>query len=71
MKYNVKVESQKDFNNWINNVKSNNNYKMLDIPSYKKLQQKTINDPVSYYSGVTPNLFKKIMMQYKSSNMEL
>ena len=71
MKYNVKVESTKDFNNWVNNVKSNNNYKMLDIPSYKKLQQKTINDPVSYYSGVTPNLFKKIMMQYKSSNMEL
>ena len=69
MKFNAKVTSEKDFNNWVNTVKQKN--KKLDIPEYKLLVKPSEANPVSYYSDVKPNLFKRIMMQYMKPDMEL
>lgn len=69
MKFNVKVESDKDFNTWVQKVKQVKH--KLFIPEYKQLVKPSESNPVAYYSDVRPKLFKRIMMQYMMPNMEL
>jgi cytochrome o ubiquinol oxidase subunit II len=69
MKFNVKVTSDKDFNNWVKSVKKVKH--KLYIPEYQQLVKPSEANPVAYYSDVRPKLFKRIMMQYMMPNMEL
>ena len=69
MKFNVKVTSDKDFNNWVKGVKKVKH--KLYIPEYQQLVKPSEANPVAYYSDVRPKLFKRIMMQYMMPNMEL
>lgn len=52
----------RDFNTWVSKAKQSG--KTLDMPRFEQLTQPTARDPVSYYAGVTPGLFKQVMMQF-------
>ena len=70
MKFDARVSSVKDFNQWVKKVKSSGS--PMNLTVYKKLSKPTIKAPVELYSSVAPsNLFKRIMMQYMMPNMDL
>lgn len=53
---------QTEFDAWLSRARQSG--KTLDMDTFKQLTQPTARDPVSYYAGVTPGLFMKVMMQF-------
>lgn len=62
MKFVAHVSSQADFNNWVNTVKKSN--KNLTMASYNKLALDSKDEHVQYFSSVTKDLFKNVIMKY-------
>ena len=69
MNFKVKVTTEKEFNNWVKEVKKSKT--KMDIPEYKIIVQPSEDNPASYYSSVQPKLFNRIMMQFMMPNMNL
>jgi cytochrome o ubiquinol oxidase subunit 2 len=54
--------SKEDFEAWVARVKQSSN--TLDAATYKKLAEPSSKVPVTYFSGVEPNLFDSIIAKY-------
>jgi cytochrome o ubiquinol oxidase subunit 2 len=71
MNFKAIATSATGFNDWVSKVKKSD--KTLDQSSYKLLAKPSENDPVTFYSNVSPDLFKSIMGKYmypkKKSNL--
>lgn len=62
MTFTVKSSSQKEFDEWVNEVKKSNQH--LTADQYKELVKHEINKSIILYSEVEPNLYHKIVEQY-------
>lgn len=51
------------FEVWLHKAQRSN--KTLDMNAFKQLTKPTARDPVSYYASITPDLFGKVMAQFK------
>lgn len=61
MKFEVIVTNNKyDFELWINKIKSSSK-KLVTLKDFKKLSNKSINNPAEFFSSVDPKLFNKII----------
>lgn len=58
----IATPTQAAFDKWVN--KARQSQSTLDMASFKQLQKPSENNPVSYYSTVTPHLFKDIIHLY-------
>jgi cytochrome o ubiquinol oxidase subunit 2 len=54
--------TKEDFDAWVEKVKDAS--ETLDAPTYEKLVKPSQKVPVTYYSGVEPNLFDTIIAKY-------
>lgn len=59
MKFKVIASSEKEFGDWVENIK--NQTKKLDKSAYSELAKSSINHPVEYFSFVEPKLFEYII----------
>jgi cytochrome o ubiquinol oxidase subunit II len=62
MTFVARVTSKDTFNQWVQKVKASPN--SLTMKAYNQLIKPTENNPVAYYSTVTPNLFNNTIMKY-------
>lgn len=62
MKFKAEATTQDGFEDWIAKVKASPN--TLDMAEYEKLSQKSENNPVTYFSTVTPDLFQEIINKF-------
>jgi len=62
MKFVAKVGSPEEFNQWVQVVKQSQN--ILSLDEYKRLAQKSKNNPAQYYSSVAENLYDTIIMKF-------
>ena len=62
MKFKVHVGSDKDFTNWVNQVKRSS--KHLNIATYDQLALPTINNPTADYSTVSKGLFMNVINMF-------
>lgn len=60
MTFKVKAMSSGDFHHWL--AKAATAPQTLDVSAYRTLEHPSENVPVSYYSKVTPGLFRQIVM---------
>jgi len=60
------TESTDDFNRWVNKVKKSPN--ILNVNAYNQLSKPNDSTDTLYYSAVTDNLFKSIIMKYTNPN---
>ncbi|MBB71864.1 MAG: ubiquinol oxidase subunit II [Legionellales bacterium] len=65
MHFPVKVVEPAELDEWFQKVKSES--KPLSEDKYNLLRQPSIAAPAQYFSGVTPNLFKRVIKSYKLS----
>ncbi|ANE47730.1 cytochrome C oxidase subunit II [Paenibacillus swuensis] len=63
MTFNTKATSQADFDAWVNKVKLDS--PVLTIDGYKKLSQKSVEDPL-LYSAFPNKLYEKIVTKYSA-----
>ena len=63
MKFKAHVVEDADFNTWVNKVKSVN--KPLTSERYTELTKKTKDNPVEYFSTVSPLMFTDIVESYR------
>jgi cytochrome o ubiquinol oxidase subunit 2 len=66
MKFNTRVSSRQDFNEWVTEVKNSN--EKLDWTRYSELAKQTINHPVEYFKSVDMHLYHKIMDKFMNPN---
>lgn len=62
MRFNAKVTSQSDFENWVKVVKKRN--KPFTVTTYNILYVPSENTRVTFYSSVEKDMYKKILLQY-------
>lgn len=62
MRFTARASSQADFDKWVASVKQSD--KNLDMPTYKKLYEKSIDHPVTLYGSVAKSLYDTIVMNY-------
>ena len=60
--FDVVAGSKEDFDAWVAKVKASG--QQLDASTYDKLAKPSADVPVTYYSGVEPGLFDKIIAKY-------
>jgi cytochrome o ubiquinol oxidase subunit 2 len=60
--FGVIADSKEDFDAWVAKVKQSG--QTLDAAAYDKLAKPSADVPVTYYSGVEPDLFDKIIAKY-------
>ncbi len=63
MKFVVRAGSDQDFTRWLNTVKKSSSQNLTKA-AYNQLAAPSENNPVTYYSGVDPDLFNQILMKY-------
>ncbi|WP_283106949.1 ubiquinol oxidase subunit II [Shewanella surugensis] len=68
MKFTATATSQQGFDDWVNKVKASDQY--LDKAKYNTLLNKSIADPIQYFSDVEPNLFGQIVHKYMMPGMQ-
>jgi len=66
MTFKAIATTPEQFNDWI--AKAKQSPQKLDNASYELLAKPSENTPVSYYSTVTPDLFKQIVSKYMNMN---
>lgn len=59
MSFKAIATSEKQFQDWVNNVKKSS--KKLDQNTYIELEKPSANNPVEYYSSIQPDLFMLII----------
>jgi cytochrome o ubiquinol oxidase subunit 2 len=59
--------SEEDFDAWVAKVKSGSG--TLDASTYEELAKPSQKVPVTYYSGVEPNLFDKIIAKWRAGDI--
>jgi len=69
MTFQVRATSQEQFNQWVKTVKQSPN--KLTTESYDKLSQRSIKDPVRYYSSTTNDVFVAVMMKNMTPGKDL
>lgn len=62
MKFNTRVSSEQEFNDWIKEVKNSGG--KLHWEDYSRLVEKTKDHPVEYFKMVEPHLYHKIMDKF-------
>ncbi len=67
MTFKAHAVSNARFNDWIAKAKQSSN--KLDFASYRQLAKPSENNPVEYYSTVSPNLFDQILNEYKTGQV--
>jgi cytochrome o ubiquinol oxidase subunit II len=60
--FDVTTTSKEDFDAWVDKAKQSSD--TLDASTYEKLAKPSAKVPVTYYSGVEPNLFDGIIAKY-------
>ncbi|HUX20902.1 MAG TPA: ubiquinol oxidase subunit II [Spirochaetia bacterium] len=65
MTFKTIATSKAEFDDWVKKVKASS--KTLDDASYKELAKPSEDNPVEYYSTVSPNLFDTILHQYMAT----
>lgn len=68
MKFVTRVATEKDFDNWITEVRSAP-YSLTHVV-YTELAKQSKNNPVVYYSSVEENLYSTIMMKFMPDKRE-
>lgn len=66
MRFTARVTTQKDFDNWVSQVKKIK--KPLNLSAYTALSQPSEYNPVTMYSPVDKNLYTTIIMKYMQPN---
>ena len=61
------ASTQQDFDHWVKKAKKAQ--RTLDIKHFKELSKPSIKDPVTFYSAVTPDLFKQVINSFMDSPM--
>lgn len=69
MVFSVESSSVKDFDKWIQSVRSTEN--LLTDEEYEELSQKSRDNPIALYSGVSGNLFNNVIASYNMPPVEL
>ena len=67
--FEVIAGSKEDFDAWVDKAKGSGD--TLDAATYEKLAKPSQKVPVTYYSGVAPNLFDGIIAKYARNDAEL
>jgi cytochrome o ubiquinol oxidase subunit II len=67
--FKVITGSKEDFDAWVDKAKQSSG--TLDAATYAKLAKPSQKVPVTYYSGVEPNLFDSIIAKYARNDAEL
>lgn len=67
MQFTARVTSQAEFEKWVQSVKKSPNF--LTMPAYNKLALPSEDGKVQYFSSVSNNLFKNIIMKYMMPDM--
>lgn len=67
MTFTARVTAKDTFNQWVETVKKSP--KQLTPSTYNQLVLPSENNPVTYYSSVTPKLFDNIIMKYMGPGM--
>ena len=67
MKFKALAMSDTDFNDWVNKVKGSAND--LDLAAYNALTAPSENNPIEYFSSVTPDLYKTVLNTFGSHYM--
>jgi cytochrome o ubiquinol oxidase subunit 2 len=67
--FRVIAGSKEDFDAWVDKAKQSGD--TLDASTYEKLAKPSQKVPVTYYSGVEPNLFDAIIAKYARNDVEL
>jgi cytochrome o ubiquinol oxidase subunit 2 len=67
--FRVIAGSKEDFDAWVDKAKQSSD--TLDAATYETLAKPSQKVPVTYYSGVEPNLFDKIIDKYARNDAEL
>lgn len=68
MQFYAKVTDQKDFDNWVKEVKSSSKQDLTWKYFWGDLVKDSVANPVTYYSHVDKNLFNDIVMSYMMPN---
>ena len=66
MKFTTRASSMKDFDQWVQNVKSTSG--TLDSASYEKLLAPSENNAVTFYSKAGPDIYDTMLMKYAGSH---
>jgi cytochrome o ubiquinol oxidase subunit 2 len=63
MKFTARASSAVEFNSWASGVR--NSSSSLSMASYKALAGPSENNPVAYYSSVTPDLYNRVLLKFQ------
>lgn len=64
MVFQTEVTSKKDFDQWVDSVKTQHYNHVLDYKTYKALSKNSIANPVEYFGNIKKALFRNIYMSY-------
>jgi len=64
MNFTARVSSQKEFDEWVKSVKAKSSNPSLTLERYNDIMKDSENNPVEYFSSVSPNLFNIVLMKF-------